>query len=51
VAVTIEEMHVDVKEATAPASAPAVEADPNKGINLREAMQLLRQRTERLQAD
>jgi hypothetical protein len=50
-AVTIEEMQVDVREATAPASTPAVEADPNKGVNLREAMQLLQQRAERLQAD
>jgi arginase family enzyme len=50
-AVTIDEMHVDVREASAPAAAPATEADPNKGLNLREAMQLMRQRTERLQAD
>lgn len=50
-AVTIDEMHVDVKEATAPAATPATEVDPNKGLNLREAMQLLQHRTERLQAD
>jgi hypothetical protein len=52
-AVTIDEMHVDVKEAaTAPAATSATqEADPNKGLNLHEAMRLMQQRTERLKAD
>jgi len=53
-AVTIDEMHVDVKEASTPAataSTPPAEADTNKGLNLHEAMQLLKQRTERLEAD
>jgi hypothetical protein len=51
-AVTINEMHVDVKGA-APAAAPssASSADPKKDVNLRQALEIMQARNRRLRAD
>jgi hypothetical protein len=50
-AVTIDEMHVEVQGPPAPASAPAAGADSKKNVNLREAMEILHERKLRLRAD
>jgi hypothetical protein len=51
-AVTIDEMHVDVKDSQPAASAPAAGGEePKKDLNLYEAMHLLHERKYRLWAD
>jgi hypothetical protein len=50
-AVTIDEMHVEVKEAPAQGNSPASNADPKKDVNLNVALDLLHERKRRLQAD
>jgi hypothetical protein len=50
-AVTIDEMHVDVQQAPSPASAPASNAEPKKDVDLREALHALHERKLRLKAD
>jgi hypothetical protein len=51
-AVTIDEMHVDVKESQPPAGAPAAGGDEaKKDLDLREALHLLHERKSRLKAD
>jgi hypothetical protein len=50
-AVTIDEMHVDVQAAPPAASPPAANAEPGKDVDLREALHLLHERKLRLQAD
>jgi hypothetical protein len=48
-AITIDEMHVEVQEPTAKVPAPGPE--PPKDTDLREAMEILRERNMRLRAD
>jgi hypothetical protein len=52
-AVTISEMHVEVKDAAPAASgaAPSASADPKKDVNLRQALEILQIRNKRLRAD
>lgn len=50
-AVTIDEMHVQVQDAPAPASAPAPGDDKKKDVNLCEALEMLHERKLRLCAD
>jgi len=52
-AVTINEMHVDVQDAVpkAAAAAPAASADPKKDVDLKQAMNTLHLRNQRLRAD
>jgi len=50
-AVTIDEMHVDVQQTPAAASAPAGNGEPNKDVDLCEALQMLQERKLRLLAD
>jgi hypothetical protein len=50
-AVTIEEMHVDVQKAQPGASSAAGGAEPKKDVDLREALHLLHERKYRLKAD
>jgi hypothetical protein len=51
-AVTIDEMHVDVTETPVrPAPGPGPGAEPKKDMNLSQALELLRERTRRLKAD
>lgn len=51
-AVTIDEMHVDVKESQPAAGAPAAAGEePGKGLDLREALHMLHERKYRLRAD
>jgi hypothetical protein len=50
-AVTIDEMHVEVQASPVPSSAPAAGADSKKDVDLREAMEMLQQRKLRLRAD
>jgi hypothetical protein len=50
-AVTIDEMHVDVQPPPAPAGAPAAAAEPKKDIDLFEALEMARERKLRLRAD
>ncbi len=49
-AVTINEMHVDVKGA-APAAAAAPSAEPKKDVNLRQALEVVALRNHRLRVD
>jgi hypothetical protein len=49
-AVTIDEMHVDVTETPA-RPAPGAGAEPKKDMNLSQALELLRERARRLKAD
>jgi hypothetical protein len=49
-AVTIDEMHVDVHQASPAANAPA-NAEPKKDVDLHEAIQMLQERRLRLRAD
>ena len=50
-AVTIDEMHVQVQDAPAPSSAPAPADDKKKDVNLTEALEMLCERKSRLYAD
>jgi len=49
-AVTIDEMHVEVQEPAA-AKTPAPGPEPPKDVNLREALEILYERKLRLRAD
>ncbi|MGA2275968.1 MAG: hypothetical protein ABSG00_00065 [Terracidiphilus sp.] len=50
-AVTIDEMHVEVQPNAPAASAPEQGADAKKDIQLHEAIEMLRERKLRLRAD
>lgn len=50
-AVTIDEMHVEVQQAPKAANAQPASADPKKDIDLHQALQILHQRKLRLLAD
>jgi hypothetical protein len=50
-AVTIDEMHVEVQPAPAAASPAPPSAEPKKDLKLNEALELLRERECRLRAD
>jgi hypothetical protein len=50
-AVTIDEMHVQVQEAPKAASAPAPTDDKKKDVSLHEAMEAFHERKLRLKAD
>jgi hypothetical protein len=50
-AVTIDEMHVDVKQAPKAESAQPASADPKKDVDLHHALHILHQRKLRLRAD
>jgi len=50
-AVTIDEMHVEVQAASPAASPPAAGAEPGKDVDLREALHMLHERKLRLRAD
>lgn len=50
-AVTIDEMHVQLQDAPAPAGAPAPGDDKKKDVNLAEALEMLHERKLRLYAD
>ena len=50
-AVVIDEMHVDVQEATPSASAATPSDEPKKDVNLSEALGILHERKLRLKAD
>jgi len=50
-AVTIDEMQVDVKPAEKPASAPASGGDKKKDVDVPEALTLIGERRLRLKAD
>jgi hypothetical protein len=50
-AVTIDEMHVDVQQSPPAASAPAPDSEPKKEVNLSEALQVHHERKLRLKAD
>lgn len=50
-AVTIDEMHVQVQDAPAPANAPAPSDEKKKDVNLTEALAMLHERKLRLYAD
>ncbi|MGA3132233.1 MAG: hypothetical protein ABSD59_15610 [Terracidiphilus sp.] len=50
-AVTIDEMHVDVQKPPAAASAPTSDAGPKKDMDMREALEVMNERKQRLRAD
>jgi hypothetical protein len=50
-AVTIDEMHVEVQQAGSSGNAPAPSTDTKKDVDLREAMEMLHERKLRLMAD
>jgi hypothetical protein len=50
-AVTIDEMHVDVQQASPAANAQPSNAEPKKSMELQEALEMLRERNLRLRAD
>lgn len=50
-AVTIDEMHVDVQEPPPSANAPVANSEPPKDVNLDEALAMLQLRKLRLRAD
>jgi hypothetical protein len=50
-AVTIDEMHVEVQQAPKAAGAEPASADPKKDVDLQEALQILHERKLRLRAD
>ncbi len=53
-AVTISEMHVEVKDSAPSAAsgpAPSASADSKKDVNLRQALEMLQIRNKRLRAD
>jgi hypothetical protein len=50
-AVTIDEMHVEVQQAPKAANAEPANADPKKDVDLHEALQILHERKLRLRAD
>ena len=50
-AVTIDEMHVQVQDAPPAANAPAPSDDTKKDVNLNEAIEMLHERKLRLRAD
>jgi hypothetical protein len=50
-AVTIDEMHVEVQQPAPSANAAAANAEPPKDVNLREALEMLSARKFRLKAD
>jgi hypothetical protein len=50
-AVTIDEMHVEVQEPGPSANAPAANAEPKKDVDLHEAIAILHERKLRLRAD
>ena len=50
-AVTIDSMQINLKEAPPPASAPPSKAKPEQQIDLRSALEMLHERKFRLQAD
>jgi hypothetical protein len=50
-AVTIDEMHVQVQDAPKAASAPAPSDEQKKDVNLHEAIEMLHERKLRLRAD
>jgi hypothetical protein len=50
-AVTIDEMHVEVKQPSQAANAQPANADPKKDVDLHQALQILHQRKLRLHAD
>jgi len=50
-AVTIDEMHVDVKESQPAAGTPAAGGEEPKDVDLREALHMLHERKYRLRAD
>ena len=50
-AVTIDEMQVDVKDANAQQAAPAAAAQSGGNVDLRSALAILRERELRLKAD
>jgi hypothetical protein len=50
-AVTIEEMHVEVQDAPRAPSTPAPSEEPKKDVNLHEAIEMLHERKLRLRAD
>ena len=50
-AVTIDEMHVDVQKAPQAAGAQPASADPKKDVDLHQALEMLHERKKRLRAD
>jgi hypothetical protein len=50
-AVTINEMQVDMQDTPQPPNAPAAESKPEKQSNLRSELEMIRERSLRLQAD
>ena len=50
-AVTIDEMHVDVQKPPAAASDSPSGSGPKKDVDLREALQVMNERKQRLRAD
>ena len=50
-AVTIDEMHVEVQESQAPTTPSTPSAEPKKDVDLSEAIEMLRERRFRLRAD
>ena len=50
-AVTIDEMHVEVQRTPKAANAEPANADPKKDVDLHEALQILHERKLRLRAD
>jgi hypothetical protein len=50
-AVTIDEMHVEVQQAPQAASAQPANSEPKKDVDLHEALQMLNERKRRLLAD
>ncbi len=50
-AVTIDEMHVEVQQSPPAANAATSNAEPKKEVNLNEALQVLHERKLRLKAD
>jgi hypothetical protein len=50
-AITIEDMHVEVQPPQAPAGGPAPETEPKKDVDLAAALELMQERKLRLRAD
>jgi len=50
-AVTINEMNVEVKPPTAPAAAPSAAAEKSRKVDLSSALEMLHERQHRLRAD
>jgi hypothetical protein len=50
-AVTIDEMRVEVQQPAPSANAPTTNAEPNKDVDLSQAIEMLRERKLRLLAD